>query len=64
MACLRGRGRARAKPTCGHPPRETRKKAKKSATAERAARLDFEFAPRGKAVGLSRSRVHFAFRFS
>jgi len=29
MACSRGGGRARATPTRGHPPRETRKKTKK-----------------------------------
>ena len=47
---LARQGRGEGTPTCGHPPRGTRKETKKSATAQRAARPDFGFTPRGKAV--------------
>jgi len=51
MVCSRGRGRARAIPTCGHPPRQPTKETKKSATAEAGSAPDVEFTPQGKAVG-------------
>jgi hypothetical protein len=47
---LARQGQGKGKADLWPPPRETRKKTKKSATAERAGRPDFEFAPRGKAV--------------